>query len=215
MNEVAPILAEHIAEIRRLGKRMIADIVEIGRRLTECQEIVGHGSWAAWLEVNFSWSDRTALNFMRVFELSKSEIISDFGQVDLPVTALYLLAAPSTPEAVRTEILGRAKTGDDVSVEDVKEAIAGTRAARSVNAKPLPDIADGCVAAVHRRIEDAITEIQSRYKGKSRTKIERLFAALTDTLADLEHKTLPPAKDDTGTSAAERKAHYAAIEDRS
>jgi hypothetical protein len=206
-----PILAEHVAEIRRLGKRMIADIVEIGRRLTECQEIVGHGGWTAWLDINFSWSDRTALNFMRVFELSKSEIISDFGQVDLPVTALYLLAAPSTSEAARTEILDRAKTGNDVSVEDVKEAIAGARAAPSENAKPLPDIVDGCVAAVRRRIEDTVTEIQSRYKGKSRAKIERLFAALTDTLADLEQKTLPLAEDDAGASAAQRKAHYTAI----
>jgi hypothetical protein len=210
------VLAEHVAEIRRLGKRMIADIVEIGRRLTECQEIVGHGRWAAWLDANFSWSDRTALNFMRVFELSKSEKFSDFGQVDLPVTALYLLAAPSTPETLRTEILERAKAGNGVSVEDVKEAIADgkTDKAPSVNAKPLPDIVDGCVAAVRRRIEDTVTQIRSRHKNKSRQRIERLFAALTDTLTDLEHKVLPSTEDDADASAARRKLHYAAIEDQ-
>src|SRR5262249_44039327 len=117
----------HIAEIRRLGKRMIADIVEIGRRLTECEEIVGHGNLASWLDANFSWRDRTARHFMRAFELVKSEKFSDFGQVDLPVTALYLLAAPSTPETLRAEILDRAKAGEDVFVEDVKKAIAGAK----------------------------------------------------------------------------------------
>jgi hypothetical protein len=40
------VLAERAAEIRRLGKCVIADIIEIGRRLTECQGIVGHGNAA-------------------------------------------------------------------------------------------------------------------------------------------------------------------------
>jgi len=34
-----PILAEHAAEIRRLGKRALADVIEIGGRLTECKRI--------------------------------------------------------------------------------------------------------------------------------------------------------------------------------
>jgi hypothetical protein len=117
-------LAEHAVAIRTLGKRMIADVVEIGRRLTECQEIVGHGGWAAWLDANFSWSDRTARNFMHAFELAKSEKFSDLSQVDLPISALYLLAAPSTPETARTEIVDRAKAGESFSVEDIKKAIA-------------------------------------------------------------------------------------------
>ena len=45
-----PILAEHAAEIRRLGKRTLADVIEIGARLTECKRICGHSNWLPWLD---------------------------------------------------------------------------------------------------------------------------------------------------------------------
>lgn len=46
-NEVA--VAEHAAVIRALGKRVVGDIVEIGRRLADCKERLGHGEWLPWL----------------------------------------------------------------------------------------------------------------------------------------------------------------------
>jgi hypothetical protein len=158
-----PVLAEHIAEIRQLGKRMIADIVEIGRRLTECQEIVGHGGWAAWLDANFSWSDRTARNFMSAFELVKSEHFSDFDQVDLPITALYLLAAPSTPETVRTEILDRAKAGEAVSVSDVQDTIASAKTKTAIDVEPEAVLSEEVTGteleAEPKTVEDAEAEV--------------------------------------------------------
>ena len=62
-----PVLAEHAAVIRRLGKRVLVDTIEIGKRLTEAKKIVGHGKWAEWLNKEFGWSADTALNFMRIF----------------------------------------------------------------------------------------------------------------------------------------------------
>lgn len=128
-----PALAEHAAEIRRLGKRLISDVIEIGRHLTEARaklrDTVGHGHFKAWVDREFGWSDRTTLNFMRVHELSlKSETVSD---LNLPMRELYLLAAPSTPQQARTEILDRAAAGEPVSGADVKKAIA--RAKRKQN----------------------------------------------------------------------------------
>ena len=49
-------LAEHAKEIRKLGKRAIEDIIEIGRRLTEAKKLVGYGHWGNWLEKEFGWS---------------------------------------------------------------------------------------------------------------------------------------------------------------
>ena len=92
-------LAENAEEIRKLGKRVVGDVIEIGRRLSEMKKICGHGNWLPWLQREFAWTDRHALNYMRMYELSlKSENFSDLG---IPVSGLYLLAAPSTPpEAV-------------------------------------------------------------------------------------------------------------------
>jgi hypothetical protein len=115
-----PGLVEHAASIRRLGKRVVADVVEIGSRLAECKRICGHGNWLPWLEREFAWTEQTALNFMRVAELNKSKTVLD---LDLSVKALYLLAAPSTPAEARDEIIERAQAGEPVSVADIKQTI--------------------------------------------------------------------------------------------
>jgi hypothetical protein len=101
-----PVLAEHAAEIRRLGRRVVSDVIEIGGRLSECKRLVGHGNWLPWLDREFGWTEQTALNFIRARELSKSK---NFLDLDLPVSALYLLAAPSTPDEARDEIINRAQ----------------------------------------------------------------------------------------------------------
>jgi hypothetical protein len=89
------VLAENAEAIRKLRKRAIGDVIEIGRRLTEMKEICGHGNWMPWLRREFGWTDRQALNYIRVYELSlKSENVSDLR---IPVSGLYLLTAPSTP----------------------------------------------------------------------------------------------------------------------
>src|SRR5262249_57663010 len=109
----ASALAEHADAIRRLGKRVVGDVSEIGRRLSECKKLVGHGNWLPWLEREFGWSDQTARNFMRLAGLSKSKTVLN---LNLPVKALYRLAAPSTPKEARDEIEERVEAGETVLV---------------------------------------------------------------------------------------------------
>jgi Protein of unknown function (DUF3102) len=150
-----PILDDHAAEIRRLGRRLIADIVEIGRRLTECKAIVGHGNWLPWLEQEFGWTDDTALNFMRAHELSKSR---KFRDLSLPVSSIYLLAAPSTPESARDEIFDRAEAGENLSVTEVKRTIEGAKrgmvfVTAAGHAERGVDLYQTPAAAVHALLE--------------------------------------------------------------
>jgi len=122
---IAPLLAEHAEAIRRRGKQMVSDAIEIGRRLAESKSLLAHGEWLPWLEREFQWSERTAQNFLRIHELSlKSANIAD---LELPMTGLYLLAAPSTPEAVRDDVLARAEAGEAFSVAEVRRLITEAR----------------------------------------------------------------------------------------
>ena len=57
---------------------------------------------------------------------SKSE---NFSELKLSVSSLYLLAAPSTPDPVRDEIVTRAKGGEKLKHKTVKEAVAKARPA--------------------------------------------------------------------------------------
>src|SRR5262245_24533666 len=115
------VLAEHADAIRALGKRMVADVIEIGGRLSECKLICGHGNWLAWLEREFGWSADTAERFIRVSTLSNQ--IPQLAEFDLPLSGLYLLAASSTPEEARNEIIKRAEASEPVAVSDIKETV--------------------------------------------------------------------------------------------
>jgi phage N-6-adenine-methyltransferase len=116
-------LIEHAEAIRALGKRTIADIIEIGRRLAACKEIVGHGNWLPWIEREFGWTEMTATRFMNVHDMSKSNKLLDLD-LNIGVSSLYLLAAPSTPEPVRTAVIERAEAGEKFTHEQVKRVIA-------------------------------------------------------------------------------------------
>ena len=189
-----PVLAEHVAEIRRLGKRVVGDVVEIGRRLTECKEIVGHGRWLGWLNAEFGWSDRTALNFMRVYAMAtKSE---NFSDLNLPVSALYLLAAPSTPGTAQTAIFDRAKAGDVIKIADVKKAIE-TETKRGLEPEEISE------SDIERR-EGASIDYRARYR-RPDGRVDRRLERFADALAVFEDGAvalvIPPTM--TPTVAAE------------
>jgi hypothetical protein len=103
---------------------MIAGTIEIGRRLIDAKVICGHGNWLPWLDREFGWKENTARNFMRVAELAKS---AKFEDLNVPVSGLYLLAAPSTPDSVRDDVLRRASIGEAFTVAEIKREITGER----------------------------------------------------------------------------------------
>jgi hypothetical protein len=120
-----PALTEHATAIRQLGKRVVTDVIEIGRHLAEAKKIAGHGNWLPWLKHEFGWTEMTATRFMNVYEMSKSNNLLD---LELPISSLYLLAAPSTPEETRTELIERAKSGEVIKLFEIKENIKATKA---------------------------------------------------------------------------------------
>jgi hypothetical protein len=62
-----PKLAEHAREIRALGRRAAAALIEVGRRLIECKRLCkAEGRWLQWIREEFGWSVTTADNFINV-----------------------------------------------------------------------------------------------------------------------------------------------------
>jgi hypothetical protein len=119
----AAVLAENAVAIRKLTARLIGDVIEIGRRLSDCKKRLGFGNWLPWLEREFSWSERSARNFIRCYEFarSRSANVADLG---IDVSSLYLLAAPSTPEKARVEVLRQAGERGGLPHAEVKRIVA-------------------------------------------------------------------------------------------
>ena len=105
------------SEIHVLGKRAATDIITIGQYLTEVKERIGHGNWLPWLEAEFGWTIKTAQNFMRVYGAFKNE---NFSHLEVDISSLYLLAAPSMDDEVRERVMERAEEGEPVTRETVK-----------------------------------------------------------------------------------------------
>jgi protein gp37 len=127
-------LAEHAKQIRTLGKRVIGDVIEIGRRLAECKERCGHGNWLPWLDREFGWSADTAERFIRLDKLADQ--IPQIAEYDIPVSGLYLLAAPSSPESARTEVIERAESGERLKHAEVQAIVAAHSPAAVQEASP-------------------------------------------------------------------------------
>ena len=77
-------------------------IIEVGRELSDQQSSMGRGNFLTWIEAEFSMSQSAAYRFMDVHK-RLGDKLPTVGS--LAPTALYALAAPSTPEPVRTEVV--------------------------------------------------------------------------------------------------------------
>jgi protein gp37 len=106
------LVKQYTAEIKALVSRTTQDIVTIGLRLQEVKALLGHGQWERWLREEFHWSATSAKRMMQVAVRFKTTKL-----VDLPIdqSALYLLAASSTPDVVVQEALEAASQGEVIS----------------------------------------------------------------------------------------------------
>ena len=87
--------------IHDLDRTITAAIFEIGDSLIAMKERLGHGHFGTWIKAEFAMSDRKAERLMRAARKLTGEarhVVSI-----LSTTALYELAAPTTPEKVFNE----------------------------------------------------------------------------------------------------------------
>ncbi|MBI9015349.1 MAG: DUF3102 domain-containing protein [Clostridiales bacterium] len=50
------------------NKYLLHSSIEIGRRLQEAKDMVGHGNWSKWLEEEVNYSQRTASNLIKIHD---------------------------------------------------------------------------------------------------------------------------------------------------
>lgn len=122
-SETRIVVQQRTTEIKALMKRAASDIIEIGQKLIEVKARLGHGKFGAWLEAEFDWTERTAQRFIVVADrFTKNDNLSAFAP-----SALYLLAAPSTPDSAREEALERAEQGEPITHQTAREIVTNHR----------------------------------------------------------------------------------------
>lgn len=124
----ADMIAAEINAIKDQTRKIVLyNSIEIGRRLVEAKEIVGHGEWANWLEKSVDYSQRTANDLMRIFNEYGSSQISLLGdnlnsQTYANLSYSKALALLGLAPEEREEFVKENKV-DDMSTRELKEAI--------------------------------------------------------------------------------------------
>lgn len=135
------LLQQHTLEIKENLRETISIIWSVGRKLFEIRNLLKSGCFKAWLETEFRWSRPTAYNYINVYK-AFPDLISIR---DLPIdsTALYRLAARSTPETARLEAVELAAAGERITLKAAKTLI-GSKTHKSVtsNTKQITPVED-------------------------------------------------------------------------
>lgn len=169
INVVTTEIRQLVNQYRRIT---VAFAVEIGRRLVEAKALLPHGEWGKWLQEQVDFSQRTANNFMRVFEEYGDQQITLFGAVSNSQTfanlsvskALSLLALP----------------------EDEREEFAETHNVESMSTRQLNDALIAKLDAERAR-DKALEQVNELKKDLAAANPQAVEAARSDAEA---HKRL-------------------------
>lgn len=119
-------------ELKTLFRETAQNIFTIGEKLADVRDRLQHnksGGFDGWIETEFGLSRRTAYNFINVYERLANR--ANFAQLAVATSALYLLAAPSTPDEVVDQLLERAQAGEHITHKNARQALD--------DARPAPD----------------------------------------------------------------------------
>lgn len=134
--EQRKLVRQRTGEIRERLQRSAQDIWEIGQRLADVRDKIKYGQFESWLKAEFGWSRRTAYNFIKVYETFGER--ANLAQVNVAASALYLLAAESTPKEVKEEYLLKAKKGEKITHKELRSQIQQTKQ-KSVAVEDIPE----------------------------------------------------------------------------
>ena len=134
------IIQQRTGEIRERLRRSAQDVWEIGEKLSDVRSRLQYGQFLTWLKAEFGWSQRTAYNFIKVYE-TFGDRFANLAKVDIATSLLYQLASPSVPEALRNEDLDAAEQGKKITANELRTAIKKVKHLKS--AAVDDDAADG------------------------------------------------------------------------
>ncbi|WP_105300953.1 DUF3102 domain-containing protein [Anaerococcus marasmi] len=105
MNELTS-LSQIVSEIKFFENQAVVSYWEIGKRLSQAKEKVGHGEWMNWVNDNLGYSQRTTNSLMKVYkEIPNSQAIANLSYTKV-VNILSL------PEEVRQDFIEKHEVED-------------------------------------------------------------------------------------------------------
>lgn len=117
-------LKQRADRINERTRRMAQDAWENGREFYEAQQELaqhGYGCFVAWAESETGYKKSSVYRMIDVYQRID---FPNLGKTEIAASALYLLAAPSTPEPARQEAIARAQNGETITHSTAKEIVS-------------------------------------------------------------------------------------------
>lgn len=197
----------------QVAKMAIYGCIEIGRRLVEAKEIVGHGGWGKYLAEHVRYSQQWATNLMNLYreyghqQESLFESFANsksFGNIDV-TKHILLLAVPAEERADFAEV----HDVENKTVQELKEAIrdrdanlqaANEQAARAEKAEAEVEKLTASVVQQADALEAKDTEVE-RLQAQVKAAEEKQAAA--DKKVETLKKKLKAATDGEAQARAD------------
>lgn len=105
-----------VSEIRMITEQtkqvVLFNSIEIGGRLTEAKAMVKHGTWGTWLKERVDYSQRTANNFMKIYQEYGRNGLAEKSQALANLSYTQALALIDLPEEERARFAEERKAGE-------------------------------------------------------------------------------------------------------
>lgn len=153
-------IADEINAInRRTGSTVLANALEIGRRLKEAKALVEHGKWGKWVKESVRYSQRSAGRLIRLYEgygaspdpgsapnwpaLSNLTYTNALILLDVPAARRSDFIAGNDAEAMSSRELKRAVTAAKAGGNGAPPAAKTAAPAKPAGTDPLQEKIDG------------------------------------------------------------------------
>ena len=150
MGEIAN-LNQIVAEIKFFENQAVVSYWEIGKRLSQAKEQVGHGNWENWVGNNLGYSTRTAGRLIQVFnDYSNPTALSDLNMTQ----ALALTTIKDEEE--RQNFIDSHEV-EDMTTRQLQAEIKEYKAGLEEKEKQLEES-----TAANKRLADKVIELEQR-----------------------------------------------------
>jgi len=196
--EIGIITAEIITIRENTNRMVLENSIEIGRRLLEAKEVVGHGSWGDYLRERVNFSPSTANNLMKLcqeygdtqLELGKAPKSQTFGNL----TYSQAVALLALPEDAREEVVAEHDM-ENTSVREL-QAIIEEKKREADAAREEAEKAKEAAADALRQREQAqkAAETNEKVALRRREELEKQTKELRDARAEIKRLESQPVE---------------------
>lgn len=206
-----------VSEIRMITEQtkqvVLFNSIEIGRRLTEAKAMVKRGTWGTWLKERVDYSQRTANNFMKIYQEYGRNGLAEKSQALANLSYTQALALIDLPEDERARFAEERKAGEmalrklQEEVRQEKEKVTAVKELADRNAAE----AEAKFAEELKQKDEQMTKLNAESE-----KVAAQIEALEKRAAEVEKSNQKRQKEAIGIALEEeRKKLDAAAEKQS